>query len=242
MKSSSARVPPLLAALAALVLATACGPSARPPRPAGAVGPPSGVAAGETRYRLDAARSDLRILAFRSGPLAALGHPHVLRARAASGEVWVPAEMARTRFALTLPVTELAVDEPEARRAEGAEFASEPSAADIEGTRGHLLGAAQLAAAAYPQIALSGSGARAADGLVARTTIRVRDRSLAIDVPVAVTIVGDTLTAQGGFTVLQSALGLTPFSVALGALRVRDDLAVRFRLVAVRDPVAGAGR
>jgi hypothetical protein len=41
---------------------------------------------------------------------------------------------------------------------------------------------------------------------------------------------------RGGFTVQQGTLGLEPFSVALGALRVRDDLAVRFRLVAARDP------
>jgi hypothetical protein len=40
------------------------------------------------------------------------------------------------------------------------------------------------------------------------------------------------LAASGALTVSQSALGLTPFSVLLGALRVRDDMSVKFRFVA----------
>ena len=246
MKSSSARQRTLVTALAALALASACGPATRrppPPTPVaplpGAVAPPPGTVAGAIRYRIDAARSDLRILVYRSGRFAALGHNHVLRARVLSGEVWLAADPALARFTLTLPVSELVVDEPELRREEGAEFASEPKPSDIDGTRTNLLGPAVLDGAAYPEVTLSGEGARGADGLVAHTTFQVRDRSLAFDVPVAVSMADGTLTAQGGFTVLQSALGLTPFSVALGALRVRDDLAVRFRLVAVSDPAGG---
>ena len=41
------------------------------------------------------------------------------------------------------------------------------------------------------------------------------------------------LTIHGGFGVSQAALGLAPFSTGLGALSVRDELEVRFRIVAV---------
>lgn len=241
MESSSAHAMIRRAALGALLLAAACSPVKRAPPPAGVPAAPPLAAAGEVHYRIDAARSDVRILAYRSGALASLGHNHVLLARSLSGDVFLPADPARAHFEVMLPVAELVVDEPAARAAEGTDFASEPSAADIEGTRRHMLGEGQLDAASYPRIVLSGTGARSADGLLARTTLRVRDRSLAQDVPLTVTVENGVLTAQGGFTVLQSALGLTPFSVALGALKVRDDLAVRFRLVALPDPTGGAG-
>ena len=41
--------------------------------------------------------------------------------------------------------------------------------------------------------------------------------------------------AQLDFTVQQTRLGLTPFSVFLGALRVEDQLRVKLDLVALRD-------
>lgn len=242
MESSSARAINRLAGLGALLLAAACGPVRHAPPPAGVPGAPSAAAGGEVHYRIDAARSEVRILAYRSGALASLGHNHVLLARSLSGDVWLPADPAGARFEVKLPVAEMVVDEPAARRAEGPDFASEPSASDIDGTRRRMLGEGQLDAASYPVIVLTGEGARSADGLLARTTFRVRDRSLAQDVPLTVTVADGVLDVQGGFTVLQSALGLTPFSVALGVLKVRDDLAVRFRLVALRDGGVGTGR
>jgi hypothetical protein len=40
------------------------------------------------------------------------------------------------------------------------------------------------------------------------------------------------LAASGSFTLKQSSLGLTPFSVMLGALQVQDELRLKFRIVA----------
>ena len=47
------------------------------------------------------------------------------------------------------------------------------------------------------------------------------------------TISPGRLTAAGALTLRQIALGLTPFSVFLGALRVEDEMRVKFKLVAV---------
>jgi hypothetical protein len=223
-----------LAALAALGLAAGCAPVGRAPPAAVQVAPP--VAAAGVHYRIDPARSEVRILAYRAGPLARFGHNHVLLVHALEGELWLPQDPAAARFRLSFPVAELAVDEPAARAAEGEEFASEPSPEDVAGTRGNLLGPALLDSAHYPRVRLDGAAARLPVGLVARATFGVRDRTLELEVPVEVAPAPGELVVRGGFTVLQSALGLTPFSVGLGALRVRDDLAVRFRLVAVADP------
>jgi hypothetical protein len=43
----------------------------------------------------------------------------------------------------------------------------------------------------------------------------------------------DLLTATAEFPLRQSALGLTPFSVMMGALRVEDQIRVKLKLVAV---------
>jgi len=40
------------------------------------------------------------------------------------------------------------------------------------------------------------------------------------------------LSASGSFELRQSALGLTPYSLMLGALQVQDAMTVKFRLVA----------
>jgi hypothetical protein len=45
---------------------------------------------------------------------------------------------------------------------------------------------------------------------------------------------GRQLQASGEFDILQSDFGITPFSVALGALQVQDRLHVTYRVVARR--------
>jgi len=45
----------------------------------------------------------------------------------------------------------------------------------------------------------------------------------------------DELTASGEFDLTHAELGLAPYSVALGALRVADRMHVRYRLVAQRE-------
>ncbi len=57
-------------------------------------------------------------------------------------------------------------------------------------------------------------------------------------VPVALQQEADTLEAHGRFTVSHAELGLVPFSIAFGALRVREDIDVEFR-VSARRLVAG---
>ena len=50
--------------------------------------------------------------------------------------------------------------------------------------------------------------------------------------PVTLEAQGADLVASGELELRQSELGLTPFSVMMGALQVQDAMQVRFRLVA----------
>ena len=55
-----------------------------------------------------------------------------------------------------------------------------------------------------------------------------------VEVPLAVALDGERLVATSEFALKQTELGLTPFSVMLGALQVADELEFSIRLSATR--------
>ena len=233
-KSSSAAAAPALAIALAIGIG-ACAPAPRPTP--GPVIVPTAQAALPTgpAYRIDPARSEIRILAYRSGALARLGHNHVIESHELNGEVHLAGAgvLAGAAFSSTVPVAGFIVDASASRREEGADFASEPTSADIEGTRHNMLGAGVLDAAVFPTLSVDGTTSVTAAGVTAHARLLVHGHSSTIEVPLTVTQAAGLLTIRGGFGVAQSALGLTPFSVGLGALAVRDQLEVRFTIVAV---------
>jgi hypothetical protein len=218
------------------LVAAGCGAPSRPVADAPVRSAVPAAVAAAWNWRLDRARSELSIRAFRAGPLAAFGHNHVILARGLEGRLAVPAadRYPGTRFELTLPVAALVVDDPGARRAAGAGFDTQPTADDVDGTREHLLGARLLDALAYPVIAVRGLvTADAAGGLRADAVVVVKGREARVTVPLAVEATGDARVASGAFRVSHAELGLSPYTVAFGALAVADELEIRFRLVAV---------
>jgi hypothetical protein len=197
-----------------------------------AVAPP---VAGSVLYSVDAAASQVQVLVYREGAMAALGHNHVIAVRELRGSVQLHDDMARSLIELQFPVAALSVDEPALRAASGPDFTTTVSDGAREGTRANMLGDKLLQAAGNPAIALSSERMVAtADGWLMTTRIGVRGAEAHVDIPLQLQRNGDQLTASGEFTVLQSTLGLTPFSVMMGALRVKDEIRVRFRVVATR--------
>jgi hypothetical protein len=197
---------------------------------------------GASLYEIDATRSLLRLLVYRGGAMAAMGHDHVIQNRALAGWVDAASSDAEASFYLAIPVADFTIDEPAARAEEGPNFAEEVSAEAKSGTRHNLLSAALLDGAAYRNIAIRGSDIRV-QGIGAQVpatsyqaTVQiaiaghVSTRTISFDLSRS----GDLLTATAEFPLRQSALGLTPFSVMMGALRVEDEIRVKLTLVAVR--------
>ena len=212
-------------------------PALPPPAPALGAGASGGAesAAGE-RYRIDAQRSELLVLVYRDGRMASLGHNHVIAVRQLSGVVVVAGDLGQSRWQLDFPVDALSVDEPQLRAAQGEQFQTTLDDAAIAGTREHMLGAALLDAPSFPVIHLESEQVLTGDdGLRLSARIRVRDHTARINVPVTLERTADELIASGEFDLTHAELGLTPYSVALGALRVADRMRVRYRLVARRD-------
>jgi hypothetical protein len=226
--------------ISAAVLLAACGaPVTRTP-----VGGGNPAAPPSAAYRVDAAQSELKLLVYRAGPLAHLGHNHVIVSRAMSGWVDVPTAYSAASFYLALPVAEFAVDEPQERNAEGADFSTQVSDDARAGTRHNMLSAALLDADRHPEIDLRSVAVAAANGsspeparvsLVVTLTADVAGHASRLTVPLTLEISPARLIATGSVVVRQSALGLTPFSIMLGALQVQDEIAIRFKVVALKD-------
>lgn len=229
------RVP---AALLALLSLSHCATSP-PPRQSKlppVVTAPATPAAAAQDYRVDTARSLLQILVYRGGKLAALGHNHVVASHDLTGSVMRADPLAGTRFDLRLPVASLTVDEPELRRQAGADFQTEVPQSARDGTRRNLLSGAVLDAENFAEIRL-----RAVDAVDLQNgrfdvgvDVEIKGQTRRLRVPVQLQVAANELTATGELAVLQSDLGLTPFTALLGALIVENQMLVRFRIVAQR--------
>ena len=228
----------LAAALAALLLAAGCAPTAevtpnQVPAASAALQalPPLPAAVPGRRYRLQAAQSEAFARVYREGALARLGHNHVVRATRLEAQALLADDWRQSRFGLAVPLVDLTLDEAALRAREGADFASEPGTADIAATRTNMLGEQGLKAAQFPLLTVAGGiagGSRAAPEL--DTVVTLAGAALRQRLSVAMHEDGAGLTVSGQMRLLQSDHGLTPFSALLGALRVRDAVDIVFRL------------
>ena len=196
---------------------------------------PTQFKSGEV-YSIDPAQSYLHIYVYRSGPMAKLGHNHVISTNDIDGKIYRHALIEKSGMVLRLPVTSFEVDNLKLRQAAGEQFSSVPTAQDIAGTKHNMLSERVLNAAEYPDIKITsvtvkGSGERYLTALRFEVAGHTRD----LKVPATVTLEPDLILIDGNIPLRQSDLGLTPFSVMLGALSVADEMQVRFHLTAVLD-------
>ncbi len=190
------------------------------------------VPAGARVYHV-AADSLLQILVYRGGAMARLGHNHVIASHQLTGNVYVTDDPFGTRFDISFPVNELTVDEPGLRAAAGPDFPPNVPEGAREGTRGNLLSEALLDGAHYPEIRLRATDVRAAgETYDVGVEVTFKGATHALRVPVAVKRQDGAITASGEFPLRQSELGLKPFTAALGALAVVDEMHVRFDVTA----------
>ena len=218
-----------LIALTLLLGACALPPKVPPPaEPSTPVSAPTGP-----YERFDVANSRIEIRAYRDGPMAQLGHNHLIVSTALAGTIDVRSPASDTRFMLELPLNSLVVDDPAARSGAGAEFVKEVPQADRDGTRRNMLGSSVLDAMRQPVLRLGAESLEGGpDEFVAQVRVGLRGEERIVSVPVSVQREDGKVSVHASFTLHHADLGLTPFTVALGALRVRDEIAIDFRLEA----------
>ena len=231
---SSTRSAGLLLLGALLLLQAGCRPVREvAPGPAEVPPVPTEIPAGYTGYRVVSEESEVRVLVYRDGPMARLGHNHVLSSRSLRGDVLVGDKGQEPRVSLVLPVASFSVDQAELRAEEGEEFPGAVAEDAISGTKKNMLSEALLDGARFPEIRLtSRKVAGSAPDYTMTVAVEVKGQTHDLQVPVRVEQEAKELRASGAFTVTHKELGLTPFTVMGGLLSVRDEMKLRFRIVA----------
>jgi len=208
----------------------AMAPRKEAPPAAPAVPAPAPAAPGEP-WQVVAAHLEVRV--YRDGPMQKLGHDHLITTGSVAGEIALRDPVAASSFTLRVPLESLVVDDEAARAAAGGAFAAPVPAADAEGTRRNMLGEKLLDAARFPVMTLaSESVTGGAAGYEARVRVSLAGSEHVVAVPFTLSVDSGRLEAHAGFHLTHADLGLQPFAVALGALRVRDDFEVDLTLEA----------
>jgi hypothetical protein len=219
--------------LTAALLAGCAGAPPPPPGPATIAAPVVDNAAGWYRQAtaegarvlaIDPAQSLVTVTVRRGGPLARLGHDHVVASHAITG--FAAPVQGRADFSFRLD--QMTVDEPALRREAGLD--TEPSAEAIAGTRANMLGRV-LDAGRFPLVVLHAQQQAPGDAAL-RLTITLHGTTRTVTVPARIEAGADSISASGAMQLRQSDFGITPMSVLGGAMTVLDPLELRFRIVA----------
>lgn len=235
------RTPPFtfLLALSLALLLAGCVPAVREPAAPAAV--PADfpeahyrelLAQGKPVFRVDPAGSLIVIEVRRAGKFANLGHDHVV----ASHELGGFAAPDEGRADLYVPLERLAVDEPELRKEAG--FDTQPSEADIEGTRANTLDKV-LEVEKFPFALVRVSGATAKPGSATLDlAITLHGTTRTLRAPAKIEADAERIGVTGRLSFDQTEFGITPYAVLGGAVAVRDRVNLRFSIRARR--MAGA--
>jgi hypothetical protein len=219
-----------VAALTLLIASCGSTPSHRVPAP----GPSSleSLPAAGT-YRIDSDQSVLRVMVFRGGTLAHLGHNHVLDNRTLSGTVTVGPALQTSSFQFGAPVGKFIVDDVQARKEEGADFPGEVPEDAKAGTLHNMLSATQLNGAQFPTLDVSSISIDIVQGVPTATLkVTIAGHDSTMTAPFSLKGAPGRLTASGQLELRQSALGISPYSLMGGALQVLDAVQVKFTIVA----------
>ena len=219
-----------LIALLALLCGCALPPKLPPAAPQAPVTAPSGPF---ERYQVTSSHVEIRV--YRDGPMAKIGHNHLISSNALKGSIQLRNPLSNSRFTLELPLDSLVVDDPALRAKAGPDFAKEVSKSDRDGTRHNMLGASMLNAARQPVLRLTVDSLEGGPtNFQAQVRVGLRGEERVIAVPMTVKAGKGKLAAHASFKLHHADLGMKPFSAALGALRVRDEFEIDCRLEAKR--------
>lgn len=193
----------------------------RPPPPQAVPAPAPQLAETRQAHRIVSGESLIAITVRRGGPLARMGHDHVVATRQIEGFI----DTAKNHTELRFRLDQLTVDEPALRREAG--LATQPSADAIDGTRRNMLSKV-LQAGAHPWVLVRAN----LEGQSLATEITLHGVTRHYRVPVQLRTESGRVEARGAFTLMQSDFGITPFAVLGGALAVKDELELRFAISA----------
>jgi polyisoprenoid-binding protein YceI len=186
-----------------------------------------GAEAAVREFRVDQAASQVTVHVGRAGAFGFVGHDHEVAVPNVDGTIVLDsADATKSTITLKFDVTTMKVTGQ-----------GEP-AADVPEVQRVMLSDRVLDAQRYPTIAFTSRRIVIVKQAVDQLALRVEgDLTLhgvtrPITVPVDVRLAADRLTATANATVRQTDFGIRPVTAGAGTVKVKDELAVAFRIVA----------
>ena len=181
-------------------------------------------------YKINSELSQIIVTVRRGGLMARLGHDHIVASNHVQGFIYLDRENQQCKADIFVPLNALEVDNIELRAASA--MTTEPSAADIAGTKSNML--KSIEAIAYPFALLQSSdctGSLSSRPVSAELNIHGVTQAVQLAVAAKQPALGQ-LALSGEFSLLQSDFGIKPFSIMNGLIKVQDELVLTFRLQA----------
>ena len=176
-------------------------------------------------YAIDPGISRFTVRAFAGGMFSAFGHNPTLAIRDFEGEArFSPDALDEARLVVRIRASSLTL----------TDNMSDKDRRELELTMNQDV----LETSRYPEISFEStkvSASKAGDGqffVNVVGTLTLHGVSITQAVSAQIVLTGDIFRAHGEFSMLQSAYGVKPVSLAGGALRVKDELKCSFDIVA----------
>ncbi len=201
------------------------------------------VLAAPIELHVNTKQSTILAITGRTGPLTLLGHDHAILAEEWSSQVFFDEDNpSGSSLRVTLNSKSLVIDSERARRLAHL-GGSGPKASDRAMIQEKMLGPKFLDAARFPEIVLTSTQIRveSPNQLQLFGTLALRDRENPIASPILVQkIDGQHYSFSGAFTTKQTEYGIKPESVLGGLLKVKNEVIIRFQILASTTPDADA--
>ncbi len=179
--------------------------------------------------------SEIRVLVYGGGWLGAFGHNHVISTTDIGGRIEIGEHPATSGVWLTIPVAGLEVDIDQLRHQEGKPFRKTVSGKNKQGTQANMLGSKLLDSTNFSSIDIhSQHWSGELPDILVKSEVTVRGQTNILEFPATVSAGDEQIIVTGSLIVTHGQLGLTPFKAFLGGFRVRDQMAVKFRITARR--------
>jgi polyisoprenoid-binding protein YceI len=184
-------------------------------------------AASAADYQVDPASSNVVFHVGKTGLMSAVAHEHDVEAVDFKGTVTMDADSAeRSKLSLSFPSSGLKIipdNEPKGDAPKVQAAMEGPGCLDVKRFPTIDFRSTKVTAKA--------SGERTWEVTISGE-LELHGQRKPIRVHATVALDGKTLTAKGNATVKQTDFGITPIAVAGGTVRVKDELAMRFTIVA----------
>ena len=184
-----------------------------------------GKKSSTSTYNIVAAESSLTVFVAKDGALARMAHDHNIGVKSFSGRVTVPAGGAN---AGTLEL------DADARSLMILDQISAKDKAEITNNMNNSV----LESAKFPKITFRSTSLSnfTQNGNNSNFTVNgdltLHGATKRIAVPVSVAQTGSSLRATGQYTLRQTDFGIKPYSAFLGAIKVKNEVVIKFNIVA----------